>query len=453
MRDLTQGPVSGHLLNMAAFIGAGLIVQTLYVLVDLYFVSHLGEAAMAGVASAGTVSFLVLALTQLVAVGSLSLIAQAIGRKDVGDAQLVFEQALTMALAAGVGTLVVGAVLSGAVMRALASDAATAQAGRAYLLTFLPSLAMMFLSGALGSALRATGVVGVPMLIQVGSLLLNVVLAPVLIAGWGTGHPLGVAGAGLASSIAAIVGVGALGLSFNRIQARLRIHATMRARPAVWRRIAAIGVPSSADFLLLFLINGVVYWAIRGFGPVAQAGFGIGARVMQSIFLPAMAVAFAVAPVVGQNFGARAADRVRATFLTAALISSAMMLALTFLCRVRAELLVAPFATDPAVIRVATDYLRIISINFVASAFAFTCSGLFQGLGDTRPSLISSGSRILTYVVPLIWLSQQPWIALHDFWWLSVASTSLQAVVALLLARRELRRKLVPLAVPELALT
>src|SRR5450432_4529827 len=103
-------------------------------------------------------------------------------------------------------------------MRALGSDAHVVLAGTRYLQWFLPSLALQFALVAMGSALRGTGIVQPTMVVQVLTVILNAVLAPVLIAGWGTHHPMGVAGAGLASSISLAVGVVMLGLYFHRLE-------------------------------------------------------------------------------------------------------------------------------------------------------------------------------------------------------------------------------------------
>src|SRR4051812_46997095 len=154
----------------------------------------------------------------------------------------------------------------------------------------------------------------------------------------------------------------------------------------------------------------------------------MGARTMQAIFFPAMAVAFATGPIAGQNFGARHAQRVRDTFRHAAVMGGGIMLTLTLLCQISPHLLVEPFSDDPAVVAIATDFLRIASWNFVAVGLTFCCSGMFQALGDTRPALISSGSRLLTYVVPAVWLSYQPWATLREFWYLAVGSMLLQAL-------------------------
>jgi putative MATE family efflux protein len=446
LRDLTQGSITRHLLGMAGFIGAGLVVQTLYLLVDLYFVAHLGSQAVAGVAAGGSTSYIVMAATQLVSVGALALISQAVGRKDDADAEVVFEQSLSLALALAALTLLVGYTVGGAGVSALSADAGTAQRARAYLYAFLPALAAMFPAAAMSTGLRAGGVVGPPMIIQSASVVLNVLLAPVLIAGWGTGHAFGTAGAGAASSIGSVLGLVALTLLFNRLQDHLKLRVDMlKPRLSVWRRIAAIGAPSAGELLVMFLITSVAYWAIRSFGATAQAGFGIGARIMQSIFLPAMAVSFAAAPIAGQNFGARQGARVRATFVNAALIGSAIMLSLTALCQIAPAVLVAPFTGDPAVVAVAAGYLRISSFNFVGVGLVFACSGMFQALGDTRPSLVSSSARLLIFALPALWLAGRPGVPLSDFWRLSVFSVAVQAVISLLLLRALMNRKVKPL--------
>jgi Na+-driven multidrug efflux pump len=163
---------------------------------------------------------------------------------------------------------------------------------------------------------------------------------------------------------------------------------------------------------------------------------------MQAVFLPAMAIAFAVAPVAGQNFGAGHADRVRETFRAAAWLGTAVMLALTLLCHWRPELLVRPFTRDPAVIAVAVQYLQIVSWNFVASGLIFTCSGMFQAVGNTMPALWSSASRLLTFIGPAVWLSTRPGFELRHLWLLSAATVALQALLSLWLLRTQLRDRL-----------
>jgi putative MATE family efflux protein len=444
MKDLTQGSIGAHLTQMSLFIGAGMLIQTLYYLVDLYFVAGLGEHALAGVSAAGNAFFIVLALTQVLGVGTVTLIAHAVGRKDAHDANLIFNQSLVLSTLSAVVVLIGGYVLADAYMGKISADAGTAAAGKLYLQWFLPCLGLQFAMVAMSSALRGTGIVKPTMLVQSVTVLLNIVLAPVLIAGWGTGKPLGVLGAGLASSLAIAAGVLLLLVYFNRLEKYVHIDAALwKPDLRTWKRMLNLGLPAGGEFLLMFVIVSVIYWCIRNFGPDAQAGFGIGSRVMQSIFLPAMAVAFAASPIAGQNFGARRADRVRETFRSALLTGSAIMLTLTLLCQWHPELLVGAFTSDPGVLAVGADYLRILSWNFVGMGIVFTCSGLFQAIGNTWPALLSSAGRLLTFVIPAVWLATRPGTHLEHFWYLSIASVALQACVSWWLLQSEFRRRLV----------
>jgi putative MATE family efflux protein len=442
MKDLTQGPVSRQVLAMAAPIAIGMLFQTLYYLIDLYFVGRLGEHAIAGVSTAGNVTFVVMALTQALGVGTVALVAQAVGRRDVDDANVIFNQSLSMGGFFALLTLLVGYALTPVYMHSLGADPATAAAGIEYLHWYLPGLALQFAIVGMASALRGTGIVKPTMLVQVVTVLINAALAPVLIGGWGTGMPLGVAGAGLATTIALLIGVAMLAYYFLRLEHTVAVQrALLPARMAQWGRILKVGLPAGAEFLLMFVYMAVIYAVIARFGSEAQAGFGIGQRIMQTMFLPVMAVAFAAAPVAAQNFGARDPARVRETFRFAALLGSALMLGMSLLTHWRTEAMVGAFTTDPAVITVGTEFLRIISWNYVASGLIFTCSGVFQALGNTLPALVSSMSRIFTFAVPALLLARLPQLQLHHVWLLSLTTVTLQALFSLWLLRREFRLK------------
>jgi putative MATE family efflux protein len=443
MKDLTQGPVSRALVAMAVPIAIGMLFQTLYFLVDLYFVSRLGDTAIAGVSSAGTISFVILALTQMLGVGTVALVSQAVGRKDKAEANLVFNQSVLLSAIIGVLTLLWGFLASGAYVRWIAADSAAAAAGTAYLYWYTPGLALQFALVAMGSALRGTGIVQPTMVVQMLTVIVNIVLAPILISGWLTHHPLGTAGAGLASSIAVAFGVVCLWIYFVRLEHYVALH------PREWRphwgligRILNIGLPAGGEFLMMFVILGVIYLVIADFGPAAQAGFGIGGQVMRALFLPVMSIAFAVTPVAGQNFGAGRLERVRETFRIAAILCTVLMLLITLVCQWHPEWFIYAFSRQPEVVAVGAPYLRVTSWNFIASGLIFSCSGLFQALGNTWPSLLSSGSRLLTFVVPVVLLSRLPHFSLMEVWYLSVATVTLQALTSLALLAREFRRKL-----------
>jgi putative MATE family efflux protein len=444
MKDLTQGSIVRNILAMAAPMAAGMIFQTLYFLVDLYFVAGLGDAAVAGVGAAGTLMFVIMALTQVLGVGAVALIAQAVGRRDRVDANLVFNQSVLFAVACALATLLGGYALAGTYVASIAADAATQAEGVTYLNWFLPGLALGFAQVVMGSALRGTGIVKPTMAIQALTVLLNTVLAPILIAGWGTGFAMGVAGAGLASSIAIVVGIVLLGWYFLKLEKYVGFDARLwRPQFKVWKRMLDVGLPAGGEFALMFIYMGVVYWVISDFGAAAQAGFGIGSRIMQSIFMPAMAIAFAAGPIAGQNFGANMGARVRETFAKALILNTVVMVLVTAFLQWRPEVLVGFFTGEAEAQDVGATFLRIISWTFIAQGIVFTCSGVFQGLGNTIPAMLSSAIRLAMFVPLAVWISAQPWFHLDEVWWISVATVWLQAAISYALMRQQFKRRLV----------
>ncbi|MBR1088211.1 MATE family efflux transporter [Bradyrhizobium manausense] len=444
MKDLTRGSIVSHILAMAPPIMAGMVSIMICQLVDLYFVSELGDAAVAGVAAAGNAGFLINALMQMLGVGTVALIAHAVGRKDRDDANLVFNQAAMLSVLFGLLTLAAGATLSRPYMRSIATNQATIEAGTTYLLWFMPALALEFVMQVTASALRATGIVRPAMLVRVLAVVLNIALAPVLISGWGTGYPLDVAGAGLASSIAVAIGTLMLLAYFLKLERYVAFHpAQWRPQLRQWKRILNVGLPAGGEFVMIFIFMAAVYYVLRNLGPAAQAGFGIGTRVIGLIQMPALAVTLAAGPIAGQNFGAGNYERVRETFVRAALIATVVMVALTMLAQLQPGWLLAGFSNDPETMQVALLFLKMISLNMVAQGLIFSCSSMFQGLGNTKPVLWSSATRVLTYSVPAILLSTRPGFRIEYVWYLSNAATTLQAVQSLWLLRREFRKRLV----------
>src|SRR6266581_1960980 len=352
MQDLTTGPITRHLLKTTGFMLVTMLFQTLYFLIDLYWVGRLGTAAVAAVGIAGNLTFIVLALTQMLGVGTTAVISHAVGRKDAPQAVMLFNQAQVLAMLTGVLFLVIGLATRLPYARGMAADARTAELAAQYLAWFVPAMALQFGLVAMGAALRAIGNFKTGMVVGTVTVILNMILAPFLIFGWGTGHPLGVAGAAVASLVAIVVGLVWLTAYFRKV-------------------------------------------------------------------------------------GSRQAQRVKDTFKDAAWLSVGIMVAFAIACHLLPGPLVRVFSKDPAVIAVGTEYLRIISFNYVASGLVFVAGSTFQAMGNTVPSLIASVVRIALVAIPGVILSRLPGFELRWLWWLSVASVLVQLVLAMLLLRRE----------------
>ena len=443
MKDLTQGSVTKHLLHMSSFMAVSMVAQTLYLLLDMFWVGKLGKESIAAVGVAGNLMMIVLALTQMLGVGTTSLISHAAGKKDQPHAELVFNQSFVMSILVGLAMGLFAFAATNKYCNALSADAVTASLAKSYLSWFIPALVLQFPLVSLGSALRATGIIQPTVILQVLSVVLNGVLAPFLIFGIGPWPKFGVTGAALATFISILVADILIIIYFEKKYRYLRFHfSQMRPQLKIWAAMLRIGVPAGAEFVLLFVYIMLVYAIIRGFGPAAQAGFGVGARMMQALFLPVVALSFAIVPVVGQNFGGRHADRVRHSVGSAMRIACALMLVLTLITWIAAAPMIRFFSNDPAVVAFGSDYLRIVAFNFVAAAIVFTSSSIFQALGNTFPPLGSSLTRLVLFAAPAMILAHKAGFEIRYVWYLSVASQIVQACVNLILLRSELRKKL-----------
>lgn len=443
MQDMTTGPITRHLLKTTGFMLVTMVFQTLYFLIDLYWVGRLGTDAVAAVGIAGNLSFIVLALTQMLGVGTTTVVSHAVGRRDHEEAHLLFNQSQVLAMLTGVAVFVVGMLIRVPYSHAQSADAGTAALASQYLLWFIPALALQFALVAMGAALRAVGNFKPGMVVSTATVIINMVLAPFLIFGWGTGRPFGVAGAAISSLIAIVIGVVWLATYFFRKDSFLKfVVADWGPRFDLWKRMLAIGMPAGFEFAMMSVYLFVVYSVTRQFGAAAQAGFGIGMRVIQAGFMPVVALGFSVAPVAGQNFGARKAQRVKDTFKDGALMAEAAMILFLIVSNLAPAALVGIFSHDPAVIAVGSRYLRIISWSYLASGLMFVASSTFQAMGNTIPSLIASAVRIGLVAVPVVFLSRLPGFQLDWIWFLSLGSTYAALTVGLLLLRREFRRRL-----------
>ena len=443
MQDLTTGPITRHLLKTTSFMLVTMIFQTLYFLIDLYWVGRLGTEAVAGVGIAGNLTFIVLALTQMLGVGTTTVVSHAAGRKEHTQALLLFNQSQVLAMVTGVAFLIVGMTARWPYARAMSADSATAALAAEYLLWFIPAMALQFALVAMGAALRAVGNFKPGMVVSTATVTINMVVAPFLIFGWGTGHAFGVAGAAISSLIAIVIGIVWLGAYFVKKDAYLRFETSLwNPRLDLWRRMLSIGLPAGFEFAMTALYLALVYTITRPFGAAAQAGFGIGMRVIQAGFMPVVALGFSVAPVAGQNFGARQAQRVKRTFRDAAWMAVAAMVVFAIVCHIAPAALVGVFSNDPAVIAVGAEYLRIVSWNYVASGLIFVASSMFQAMGNTLPSLVASGVRMALVTVVAVVLARTPGFQLHWLWYLSVASVVVQLALSMLFLRGEFDRRL-----------
>jgi putative MATE family efflux protein len=443
MQDLTSGSLINHLLKTTSFMLVSMVFQTLYILVDLFWVGRLGTDAIAAVGLAANLSFVVIAITQVLGVGATTLVSHASGRKDQDRAIFLFNQSQVLSAVVAIVFLAITLLFRRQYAAGQSATEGIRIATEQYLLWFVPAMALQFLMVTMGAALRGTGNFKPGMLVQTGTVVINMVLAPFLIFGWGPFPQMGVSGAAVATLVAIVVGVAWISIYFVDSKAYLRFHFGHWApQLKVWWEMLKIGLPAGAEFALMGIYMAVIYAITKPFGAAAQGGFTIGVRVVQAVFLPVVALGFAVAPVAGQNFAARKGDRVREAFRAAAGMAAGLMLVTAIGLYLGAAGVMGIFTSDAEATRVGVEYLRIVVITFVGSGITFVTSSMFQALGNTIPSLATSGLRMSISVIPAIFLSRVSGFQLPWIWYLGVVSVYLQMTANFLLVQRELRLKL-----------
>ena len=247
MQDLTTGSLSGHLIKTTSFMLVSMIFQTLYVLVDLFWVGRLGTDSVAAVGISANLSFLVLAISQMLGVGTTTMVSHAAGSKQHDQAIFLFNQSQILSMVTGVTFLAVAMFYRTAYAAALSADAIMQAQTEHYLLWFIPAMALQFAMVAMGAALRGTGNFKPGMIVQTGSVIINIVLAPVLIFGWGPFDPQGISGAAVATFVAIAIGVVWISFYFLDKNAYLRFHFTdWKPNFRVWGRMLTIGLPAGA---------------------------------------------------------------------------------------------------------------------------------------------------------------------------------------------------------------
>jgi putative MATE family efflux protein len=448
MQDLTTGSVTRHLLKTTSFMLVTMVFQTLYFLVDLYFVGRLGRESVAAVSIAGNLAFIVLAATQMLSVGTTTRVSHAVGTKNRDKATFAANQAQSLGLACGLLFFVAAWLTRDRYAATLAADETTGDLAIVFLKWFIPALALQFPMVAMSAALRGTGNFKPGMIVQTSTVIINIVLSPILIFGVGTGRPLGIAGAAIATFVALVIGTTWLAFYFRGPDAYLHLRPSQwTPHLREWLGMLKVGLPAGAEFALMSVHLLVVYTVSRPFGSAAQAGFGIGLRVIQACFLPVVALGIAVAPVAGQNFAAGKGDRVKATFRAGLMMASGLMMLVGIACFLAARPMIGRFSPDAQVIDIGSGYLRIVATSFVASGIVFVASSMFQAMGNTLPPLATSFLRVIIVAIPVILLSRVAGFQLTWIWYIGVVGLWLHAGANFLMLRREFRRRLVP-AVP-----
>jgi len=438
--DLTEGPILKTLVRLAVPVTIAMVMFTVYLMVDLYFVGRLGPEAVAAVSISGNAFFIHLGFSTILGTGGMALIAQAFGRKDYDYAARVFKQCILLALMVGVVEAAVGLMIAPAYIKFFGGSGKSLEWGIQYFQIFVISFLFMILLYTIGNCYRGMGNTKTPMIIMLQANLMNIALDPILIFGWLGLPALGVRGAALASVISQIYALSIYGYFIFIKGAHIDIKGKWQLNLGIIRQSLYIGVPSGLNHFLLAANLLITFRVISHYGTAALASIGIGFRILQAIYIPVIAVASAMAAIVGQNFGANKYRRINGTFARAWLIATLFMLFCTAICQAFPAYLIGMFSDDPAVIRFGVTYLKIFSLGFVMVGTIMITSAVFQGLGKTYPSLVGAALDNVLFAGLVFTLPVYFSWGIQSIWWIKLTTAIIEMAVVAVWLMGELQR-------------
>ncbi len=418
------GSISRALLRLAAPMLASALLQNVQSLIDLFWVGRLGPQALASVAVSATILMLLFPMLMGVSTGTMAVVSRAIGGGRPTEAARAAGQSLTLALALGIVSGVVGWLFAESFLRLLGPEADVIAAGADYLRVNLLGSFSVFLLFLANAALQGAGDTLRPMYAMGLANLLNIVLDPLLIFGLGPVPALGVRGAAIATVLSQAAGAALAVRSLATGSAALTVPlSAWKPDRARCGRILRIGIPGSGQMLSRSLVNAFMMRIVAGCGTAAVAAYGTGMRFHMILLMPAFAFGGAAATMVGQNLGAEQPTRARRAAWAAVAMDGAIMVASGVLLFAAAPHLIALFNSDPEVVAIGSRFLRILSPFYIFAAVGIVLTRALSGAGDTLVPMILTIVTLWGLQAPLALAGAKWWRPATDgIWWAMAAS-------------------------------
>ena len=380
--DLTTGPMSRHFRTLAIPAAVGMVFNTLYNMVDMYFAGRLATSSQAGLSIGFGVFFIYIAFGFGLSSAVSALVGGSLGAKNKRAARRLIGQGLTFAFMLSGILMAIGLWLSPALVELISEPGDYRNAANRYLYVLLLAVPGFLMAYACNGALHAQGDSISLTRALIAAFFANIVLNPLLIYGlpgvWG-----GIGFDGLAvSTVLSQSGVMIfMLLRLFRSEAAKGIgRAHCRPQIATFRTLAAQMLPSSFSLQIMIIAGFAVQYALMNFGGHAIAAYGVGMRIEQLVLLPILGVASSLLPIAAQNFGAGDFDRVRAAVAFSAKIALIFMSVACPILWFGAAFAVGLFTQDPDVLRVGIGYLHFDAVLLPVYALLFIINAFLQAL-------------------------------------------------------------------------
>jgi len=390
-RDYTQGPIGRAILVLAIPMVLEMVMESVFVVCDVFFVSKLGPDAVATVGLTESMLAIVYTLAMGLSIGVTATVARRTGEHDADGATRAAVQGIALGLLVALALGVVGVALAPTLLALMGASPRVVQSGSGFTRVMLGGNATILLLFLINGVFRGSGDAAVAMRTLWLANGINIVLGPCLIFGLGPFPELGVTGAAVATTIGRGTGVLFGASQLLRRSSRIYVRrAHLRLDPALMLRLVRLSSSGTLQVLI-----GTASWIglvriLAGFGSEALAGYTIAMRVVMFALLPSWGLSNAAATMVGQALGARKPDRAERAVWMAASYNMYFLGAVSVVFVVGAPAIIGLFTHEPAVLGYGVDGLRVVAAGFVFYAYGMVLAQSFNGAGDTwTPTLLN----------------------------------------------------------------
>jgi putative MATE family efflux protein len=438
-RDYTQGPIGRAILVLAVPMVLEMVMESVFAVCDVFFVSRLGAEAVATVGLTESMLTIIYSLAMGLAIGATAMVARRIGERDAAGASLAAVQSIMLAVAVAIVLGVGGVILAPRLLQLMGGSPALLAMGSTYARIMLGGNATILLLFLVNAIFRGAGDAAIAMRVLWLANAINIALGPCLIFGLGPFPALGVKGAAIATNIGR--GTGALFALSRLVRGRGARVAIRKRHLRIDPRVIARLIRLSANGTLQTLI-GTASWIgliriLSSFGSDVLAGYTIGIRVVVFALLPSWGLSNAAATMVGQALGARKPDRAERAVWIAGFYNMIFLGIVGALFVLLAHPIATIFTTDPGVVPYAVDTLRIIALGFLFYAYGMVLAAAFNGAGDTMTPTILNVVVFWLFEIPLAFvLSKSLGYGARGVYVAVAVAFSMLAVVSAVLFRK-----------------
>jgi putative MATE family efflux protein len=436
--DYTSGSMGRAVLLLAIPMVLEMGMESIFVIVDIFFVARLGADAVSTVGLTESVLTLLYAVAIGLSMGATALVARRVGEHDIDAARVVAAQTIWIAAALALVIGVLGVAYAEDLLGLMGAEPAVVAGGSGYTAIMLGGSATILLIFLLNAIFRGAGNAVIAMRALWIANGINIVLDPVLIFGLGPFPEMGVTGAAVATNIGRGVGVlyQLYRLSGARSQIGLR-WSDLPFRSDIMLRLLRVSLPGAMQYTIAMSSYIFLMRIIAAYGSAAVAGFTIGIRIFAFTFLPAWGLSNAAATLVGQNLGAGQPERAESSVWLTAKYNAIFLVAVAVVFIAMPEPLVRVFTSDPVVIAYGVDCLRYISYGYGFFAVGMVVTAAFNGAGDTDTPTYINLFCFWLLQIPMAYLLAEVWMLGPLGVFITVAfADSLLAVIAVYVFRR-----------------